>query len=136
LLFDWERYGLYLASLLVSVAIIRDLENALDIYRDIFHSTIHYEPEFCYYADALYKNGDYELAAEIGEQLHKRAIKYFKEGNPTLPLDVAGKAYRALIKTSIQNEKYQQAITYCNKLKKINRATANDIKVLEKLMSK
>ena len=55
LLFDWERYALYLAALLVTEFCVRDLNKAISIFEDIYKTTTHYEPDYCYYADAIYK---------------------------------------------------------------------------------
>ena len=84
LLFDWETYALYLAALLVEEFCVRDLDKAISIFEGIYKTTTHYEPNYSYYADAIYKKGDYEQAAQIGEELHMRAVKYFHDGKPEL----------------------------------------------------
>lgn len=133
LLFDWEIYALYLAALLVEEPCVRDLDKAISIFEGIYKTTTHYEANYCHYADAIYKKGDYEQAAQIGEELHIRAVKYFRDSKPTMPLDVAAKSYRALIRLYKQQKDISNAIKYSKKLIATDRATTNDITIDEKL---
>jgi|GEM_PF-5359372 len=111
--------------------------NAQEYIRELepwYNSSTTYEPQFCYLADAFYKIGDYERALQMGLDLHERAKLYEWHSNiPTSPLDIAGKALRALAKQSIKGNNPQQAIRYFERLETIERITEHDKKILTRL---
>jgi tetratricopeptide (TPR) repeat protein len=121
--------------LLVDAAIIRDLDRAEKILEFVFENTNEYEPSLCSYADLFYKRGQCEKSVEIGLDIHKRAKKSsgWKDDPPPAPKSITGKAYRALAKKAKKEERRQEAIEYFEKLKSLDVATENDLKILNKL---
>ena len=123
--------------LLINNRIIRDIDKGIFYLETVFNNTNDYYPAFCSYADAYYKLGDYNKAAEIALESHRRAKESPEWGNiiPSVPIEIAAKAYRAQAKEYKRNGEFKQAILLFEKLVDMNFATENDKKILKDLKS-
>lgn len=132
---DRNTIACNIGSLLIDVAIIRDLEKGISYLRVVFDNTTDYYPQFCSYAEAFYKLGNYLKAAEIALELHRRAERSpkFKDRVPPAPMNIVAKAYRAEAKKHKKEGEIKQAISLFQKLVEMNLATDSDKKLLEKL---
>jgi hypothetical protein len=101
-LVDRFRIACALGMLLTDEACVRDLNTAVACLAPIYRSTRTYEPALCWYADALYKQGDYDAAAAVAMNLHQRALRSaeWRSAPPPAPLQLAAKAYRAAAKAA------------------------------------
>lgn len=124
-----------LGFLLVDEALTRDLDRAEKILRFVYENTAEYEPCLCAYAELYYKKGGYEKCEEIALNIHDRATKSaeWKSDPPPAPVNIAGKAYRALGKAAKKMNHPDEAIKWFQKIKKLGVATENDLKILNKL---
>ena len=132
---DRNTIACVVGFLLIDEAIIRDLVKGISYLETIFNNTTDYYPQFCSYAEAFYKLGDYLKAAEVALELHHRAEKSseWKDSVPPAPMGIVAKAYRAKAKEHKKNREIEQAISLFQKLVDMNLATDNDQKLLEKL---
>jgi hypothetical protein len=101
----------------------------------VFQLTQDYEPLLCSYAEAIYKTGDFEKAATVATELHKRAknSKEWKQNIPPAPMRIAAMAYRAEIKQLRKDGKVREALSVSNSLLSTQAASENDRKIHEKL---
>lgn len=131
----WMTYACELGLLLVDEAPIRNLERGISLLEPVFQSTQDYEPLLCSYAEALYKIGDYEKAATVATELHRRAknSKEWKKNIPPAPMRIAAMAYRAEIKQLRKDGKNNEALSVSNALLNTGAASENDRKTHEKL---
>lgn len=127
-----------LGIVLVREALIRDLDKAIGCLEPIFSSTTQYHPALCFYAEALYKRGQYVEAARIAEDLHRRAERdpEWKGIIPPAPLSIAASAYRAEAKRQKKEGHLSEAKTYFEKLLNTGQASENDRHLLDLLNSK
>jgi hypothetical protein len=96
----------------------------------IFESTDRYHPSFCNYAQDLYAKGSFEKSAAVARELHQRLLhESTQNGRKVLktPLDIAGKAYRALARQAKSEGDLQAMKHWLSELKSIERATDHDL---------
>ena len=125
-----------LGCLLVEEAQVRDLKEAIPLLEELYTKSTEYDPALCFYADALYKDGQYIRAYEAALHIHTLAEGQWKsrpESIPTMPMQVAAKALRAEARRLKKAGQQQEAITMLTRLQETGQATANDIKQLERL---
>ena len=131
----WKTYASELGALLVDEALIRDLKRGIPLLEAVFQSTQDYEPLLCSYADAIYKTGDFEKAAVVATELHRRAknSKEWKQNVPPAPMRIAAMAYRAEIRQLKKDGKIKEAVSVSSALLSTGAASDNDQKIHEKL---
>jgi hypothetical protein len=131
----WMTYACELGLLLIDEALVRDLERGISLLEPVFQSTQDYEPLLCSYAEALYKMGDYERAASVATELHKRAknSNEWKRNIPPAPMRIAAMAYRAEVKQLRKDDRDNEALSASNSLLTTGAASENDRKIHEKL---
>ena len=132
---QWKTYASELGALLVQEALIRDLAQGIPLLETVFQSTQDYEPLLCAYAEAIYKSGDFQKAAVVATELHRRAkkSKEWKDRVPPAPMRIAAMAYRAHIKQSQKDGKAKEAFAVSERLLQTGAATDNDQRIHEKL---
>lgn len=132
---DHALIAMELGKLLIDEAIIRDAQTGIAILDPIFESTVDYHPEYCSYADAFFKLGDYERCAAIALDLERRA-KMSAEWNEVPPAvyTLIAKAYRAQAKKQKKNKEYELAFDSLRYLVDRGLATDNDRKIYENLL--
>lgn len=132
---DRNTIACEVGSLYIDEAIIRDIKKGISYLGAIFNNTTDYYPQFCSYAEAFYKCGDYFKAAEIALELHNRAKKSseWKDSIPPAPMHLIAKSYRAAAKEKKKEGEIRKAISLFQKLVDMNLATENDKKLLKKL---
>ncbi|MBN1329945.1 MAG: hypothetical protein JXA54_10775 [Candidatus Heimdallarchaeota archaeon] len=112
----------------------KNIESEIEFLKTLYHSYKGYHPFMCEYAQYFYSIGDYFKAIEVGLDLRQRMIKSMGiEG--TMPLDIVGKAHRALYRSFAQNGDYKVALYHIEELKQIKRETKTDLKNAEKYRS-
>lgn len=133
----WMTYASVLGGLLVEEAMIRDLQRGIPLLESVFQSTQDYEPLLCTYAEGVYKTGDYQKAAAIATELHRRAKKSneWKDIVPPAPMRIAAMAYRAQIKQLKKDGKTKEALAVSEKLLHTGAATDNDQRIHEKFVT-
>ena len=104
--------------LLIDEAIIRDLEKGISYLETIFNNTTDYYPQFCSYAEAFYKLGDYLKSAEVALELHRRAEKSseWKGSVPPAPMGIVAKAYGQRRRNTRRTEKSDKQFPYFKSL--------------------
>lgn len=148
-----------LGRLLVEEAQVRDLKQAIPLLEELYTNTKTYDPALCFYADALYKDGQFIPAYEAALHIHRLAektkkywdarmeqlgpnpsgpeyrmvVEHFMGSVPTMPMQVAAKSLRAEARRLKKAGQQQEAITMLTRLRETGQATANDIKELERL---
>lgn len=124
-----------LGDMLVSEAVIRDLDRAEKVLQFVYDNTSEYEPCLCFFAELYYKKGDYERSASIALNIHDRATKSpeWRSDPPPAPLNIVGTSYRALGKQAKKDGKVDEAKKWFQKMKKLGVDSENDLKILEKL---
>lgn len=123
-----------LGPLLVNEALIRDLDRAEEILEFVYISSEDYEPCLCAYAEIFYMKGDFNKCAEIALNIHNRAEHSERwDCTPPAPMRIFGKAYRALGKQAKKENRFPEAIQYFQKMKDLDIATENDLKILKRL---
>lgn len=112
----------------------KNINSEIDKLENLYNNSKSYHPLLCEYAQYFYSIKDYNKAIEIGWNIHNRWLS--KEDQVgTAPLDIVGKAHRALAKAFIKQGNIEEAIKQFEELIKINRGTENDNKILTKLQS-
>jgi len=129
--------GVCLGSLLIEEAQVRDLERGLAYLEQTYKATRGYEPAFCAYAEGLYKRGAYREAARVATELRERAQRdlRWRETIPPAPMSIAAKAYRAEAKRLKKEGNLQEALKVLQELIQTGLATANDQRLLERLIT-
>ena len=125
-----------LGRLLVEEAQVRDLKQAIPLLEEIYTNTKTFDPTLCFYAEALYKDGQFIPAYEAALRIHRLAEEQYKsrpESIPTMPMQVAAKSLRAEARRLKKAGQQQKALTMLTRLRETGQATANDIKQLERL---
>lgn len=124
-----------LGMLLVDEEVIRDLDRGIAYLETLFHTAPRYELALCCYANGLYKRGDYQQAAEVALELHKRALcaPEWHGSAPQAPLEIAAKAYRALARVHKKRGENTQAIAALKKLVELDDVTENDRTLIEQI---
>jgi len=130
-----NRYAATLGSMLVDHPLVRELERGIALLECAFLATTDYEPVFCSYAEALYKTGDYEKAAAVAAELHKRACasEAWKSGAPPAPMRIAAKAYRAIVRGMRKQGRLAEALQVSGKLLETGASSTNDEVVHDRL---
>ncbi len=128
-------YADVLGILLVEESTVRNLPRGIALLESVFQNTREYDPYLCAYAEAIYKIGEYQKAAEIALELHRRAERSneWKGSIPLAPIRIAAKSYRAEIKELKSERRFRDALSISEKLVQTDFATANDLKVHRKL---
>jgi hypothetical protein len=114
-----------LGRLLVEERLVRDVKEAILLLEDLYTSSQTYEPALCFYADALYKDGQYLRACEAAIHLHELASVEWQsrpDAIPTMPLQVARKALRAEARRLKKAGQPQEASKILTRLEEIGRA--------------
>lgn len=131
-----DDIALVIGHLLIENAVIRDLDRGISYISPIFESKDNYEPEFCAYADAFYKKGDFRKVIEITEQTEAKCGTGKVWGvAPPAVFSIRAKAYRGLIKELQKNDRYEEAFMYLQRMVDQGIASENDKKKLEKRSS-
>ncbi|MBA7473143.1 hypothetical protein ES707_08477 [subsurface metagenome] len=132
---DHALIAMEFGKLLIDEAIIRDVQTGIAILEPIFENTADYHPEYCSYADAFFKLGDYERCAAVALDLERRA-KRSTEWNEVPPAiyTLIAKAYRAQAKKHKKNKEYKLAFESLRYLVDRGLATDNDRKMYEDLL--
>ena len=145
-----------LGCLLVKEAQVRDLKEAIALLEDVFRESKTYRPSLCFYADALYKDGQSLEAYEAAIKIHRMAELHVADSKrkfardsisaaaneglilsvPTGPMDIAAKALRAEAKLLSKEGEIEAALAVLDRLQATGRATENDAKIMERLQQK
>jgi len=130
-----NRYAATLGNILVNHPLVRDLERGIMLLESAFLATATYEPVFCSYAEALYKAGEYQKTADVATELHRRACasEEWKGSVPPAPMNIAGKAYRAIVRGLRKEGRLEEAMRISERLLGTGAATKNDETVHERL---
>jgi hypothetical protein len=131
----WITYASELGAILVEEALVRDLERGVAVLEKVFRSTTEYEPRLCAYAEAIYKTGDYQKAAEVATELDERArrSREWRRQPPPAPMQIAAKAHRAHVRQLRKEGKAEEALAVSSELLRTGAATENDRRIHEKL---
>jgi tetratricopeptide (TPR) repeat protein len=116
-----------LGRLLVEESQVRDLKEAIALLEGLYTTSKTYEPALCFYADALYKDGQYLRAYDAAIHLHELASREWQsrpESIPTMPLQVARKALRAEARRLKKAGQPQEAMELLTRLEESGRARA------------
>lgn len=132
---NWTKYAASLGAMLVDESVIRNVERGVPLLEMVFQSSRNYMPSLCSYAEAIYRSGDFQKAAAIATDLHRRAKESedWKFGIPPATMRIAAKAYRAHIKQLKKEGKPNEAFVVSEKLIQTGAATENDQRIHEKL---
>ena len=85
-----------LGCLLVEERLVRDVKEAISLLGELYAKSKSYEPALCFYAEALYKDGQYIRAHEAAVHVHELAALQFDVNSiPSMPMQTAAKAQRA-----------------------------------------
>ena len=122
-----------LARLLVEEAQVRNLEEAIPLLESIYNNSTEYDPVLCAYVDALYKDGQYMKAYEVGVRIQEMGNEVGLSSPPTAPITTAAKALRAEAKRLKKAGRQEEVIEVLNLLQQTGHATRNDMKLLERL---
>jgi hypothetical protein len=128
-------YADVLGILLVEESTVRNLQRGIALLESVFQNTREYDPCLCAYAEAIYKVGEYQKAADIALELHCRAkqSKEWKGSIPPAPMRIAAKSYRAEIKELKSERRFRDALSISEKLVQTDFVTTNDLKIHRKL---
>jgi tetratricopeptide (TPR) repeat protein len=114
-----------LGCLLVQERLVRDVKEAIVLLEALYTSSRTYEPALCFYADALYQDGQYLRAYDAAIHLHELASRAWQsrpESTPTMPLQVAAKALRAEARRLKKAGQPQDALKLLARLEGLGRA--------------
>ena len=129
-----ERIGAWLGHDLVKQAPIRDLRRAVEILEPIYQQTkAKYVPELCSYADALYKTGRYSEAADVAEELGRRADVQWRPGTTPGPYKLVARALRAEANRLMRSGAVNSAGAVLTRLMATGHATPTDAKRLDRV---
>ena len=128
-------YAAALGHILVDQPLVRDLERGIGLLGSAFLASTAYEPVFCSYAEALYKAGEYQKTADVATELHRRACvsEEWKSSIPPAPMNIAGKAYRAIVRGLRKEGRLEDAMRMSERLLGTGAATKNDETVHDRL---
>ncbi len=134
-----DRVMIYgdLGVILVDAPLVRDLDRAIEALSFVYNNSSDYEPNLCWYADAFFKKGEFEKAAEVGLMLHDRAKNsvLWKAHVPTAPMATVASAYRALGKDARKRGDIERARSYFQKMVEFGVASREDMRILESFKS-
>ena len=132
---DWQKYAAGLGKVLVERVLIKDFERGIPLLDTVFQASRDYMPSLCSYAEAIFKTGDFQKAAAVATELHRRAkeSEKCKFGIPPAPMRIAAMAYRAHIKQLKKEGNPKEAFVVSEKLIQTGVATDNDQRIHEKL---
>lgn len=132
---EWLLYARELGVLLIDEAIVRNLERGIFLLDSVYISTDDYDPCFCSYANAFYKQDNFLKSATVAIEILNRAkkSKEWKDSIPLAIMDIIVKSYRAYIKFLISENHYKEALDISKKLMLTGFATESDKKRHEKM---
>lgn len=85
-----------LGRLLVEERLVRDVKEAISLLGELYAKSESFEPALCFYAEALYKDGQYIRAHKAAVHIHELAALQFDVNSmPSMPMRTAAKAQRA-----------------------------------------
>ena len=124
-----------LGMILVDAPLVRDLDKGIEVLSFVYNNESDYQPSLCWYADAFFKKGEFEKAAEVGLALHDRAknSEKWKAHVPTAPMATVASAYRALAKDAKKRGDIQKARSCFRELVQLGLASESDWKALDSL---
>ena len=128
-----------LARLYIDEKLVRNLESGERLCYYAWQNTTGYEPVFCSYAELFYKRGEYENCLNVALATHARGVvTQKKDGLPVAPapMNIVGKALRALVRQEKKAGDISKAIAYGNRAVDLDVASENDKKILSRIKSK
>lgn len=124
-----------LGALLVEEESVRDLDSGIAYLDLAFRTTPRYDPALCSYANGLYRRGDYQQAAGVALELHRRALDTpeWRGRPPHTPIEIAAKSFRALARLHRRSGEGALALVALRRLAELDGLGAGDQRLLAQL---